>query len=78
MRGRIKRSPNTRTEQLRMSQSAYRTRMAEEGLVSLQAYVPRTLKKRLDSDARKRTESRAERLTEILKRQYPHSRGGRP
>ena len=77
MSGRIKRSPLSRTEQLRASQTAYRARMAAGGLVSLQAYVPRGLKKKLDEEARGQTKSRGERLTEILTTHYPRRGGGR-
>ena len=70
MSGRIKRSPLSRTEQLRASQTAYRARMAAGGLVSLQAYGPRRRKMKREQESRGQIKSRAERLTEILETQY--------
>lgn len=51
--------------------------MAARGFVSLQAYVPRGLKKKLDEEAREQTKSRGERLAEILRTHYPRSKGSR-
>ncbi len=65
-RGRLRRSPFTRREQVNNAQHSFCERMQAQNKRLLRAYVPEVLLEALDEDAAAKNEGRGERLTAIL------------